>query len=87
MQTVAGALLITVITSILVTVNVDQSGRDILYGAIILAMAFVNQVALGDRTRVGGASSIRLGAFRGWLQPVRRRPEADLNRSDPTEGS
>jgi ribose transport system permease protein len=85
-QTVAGVLLITVITSILVTVNVDQSGRDILYGTIILAMAFVNQVALGDRTRVG-SSSLRLAAFRGWLQPVRRRPEADLNRSDPTEGS
>jgi ribose transport system permease protein len=85
-QTVAGALLITVITSILVTVNVDQSGRDILYGSIILAMAFVNQVALGDRSRVG-ASSIGLGAFRGWLQPVRRRPDPDLNRSDPTEGS
>ena len=65
---------------------VDQSGRDILYGSIILAMAFVNQVALGDRSRVG-ASSIGLGAFRGWLQPVRRRPDPDLNRSDPTEGS
>jgi ribose transport system permease protein len=85
-QTVAGALLITVITSILVTVNVDQAGRDILYGTIILAMAYVNQVALGDRARVG-SSTIGLGAFRGWLQPARRRPESDLDRSDPTEGS
>jgi ribose transport system permease protein len=87
-QTVAGVLLITVITSILVTVNVDQSGRDILYGTIILAMALVNQVALGDRARVGGGTSaLRFAAFRGWLQPVRRRPDADYNRSDPSEGS
>jgi ribose transport system permease protein len=84
-QTVAGVLLITVITSILVTVNVDQSGRDILYGTIILAMAYVNLVALGDRARVG-PSSLRL-AFSGWLQPVRRRPADDFNRSDPSEGS
>ena len=84
-QTVAGALLITVIESILVTVNVNQSGQDILYGGIILAMAYVNQVALGDRARLGPLS-VRLGAFRGWLEPVRRRPEADSPRN-PTEGS
>jgi ribose transport system permease protein len=85
-QTVAGALLITVIESILVTVNVNQSGQDILYGAIILTMAYVNQVALGDRARAGALSG-RLGAFRGWLEPARRRHEADITRSDPTEGS
>src|SRR5262249_20761301 len=86
-QTVAGVLLITVITSILVTVNVDQSGRAVSYGTIILRMAFINQVALGDRSRMGPSSPLRFGAFRGWLQPVRRRPEADFTRSDPTEGS
>ena len=64
-----GALLITVITSILASVNVEQSGKDILYGAIILAMAFVNQVALGDRTRMGGA-----------LAPARRRSAAGCSR-------
>lgn len=85
-QTVAGALLITVIESILVTVNVNQSGQDILYGAIILTMAYVNQVALGDRTSMRALSG-RLGAFRGWLEPARRRHEADITRSDPTEGS
>ena len=85
-QTVAGALLITVIESILVTVNVNQSGQDILYGAIILTMAYVNQVALGDRGRMRALSG-RLGAFRGWLEPARRRHEADIPRSDPTEGS
>jgi ribose transport system permease protein len=75
-QTAAGALLITVITSILVTVDVDQSGQDILYGAIILVMAFFNQVAISE-----GAVSLRsvgqgLAVFRGWLQPVRSREEA-----------
>ena len=85
-QTVAGALLITVITSILVSVNVEQSGKDVLYGVIILAMAYVNQVALGDRARIGRAS-LGLGPLRGWLQPSRRRPDADYTRSDPSEGS
>jgi ribose transport system permease protein len=85
-QTVAGALLITVIESILVTVNVDQSGQDILYGAIILTMAYVNQVALGDRAPLRLLAG-HLGAFRGWLEPAGRRHEADITRSDPTEGS
>lgn len=84
-QTVAGALLITVIESILVTVNVDQSGQDILYGAIILAMAYLNQLASGDHVRRGPFAA-RFGAFRSWLEPVRRRPEADSPRH-PTEGS
>jgi ribose transport system permease protein len=76
-QTVAGVLLITVIESALVTANVDQAGQDILYGAIILAMAYLNQVALsGNRLRLG-AFGHRLGAFRGWLEPVGSAPEAE----------
>jgi ribose transport system permease protein len=86
LQTVAGALLITIIESILVTVNVNQSGQDILYGAIILAMAYLNQVALGDRARLGSLSG-RRGPFRGWLEPVRRRPAADSTHPNATEGS
>jgi ribose transport system permease protein len=75
-QTVAGALLITVIESILITVNVDESGRDIMYGAIILAMAYVGQVAIsGNRLRIGMLGS-RLGPLGGWLQPVPSRDEA-----------
>ena len=68
-QTVAGALLITVITSALVSSGVEQSGQNILYGGIILAMAFFNQVALSGR-RVealgvpGLAPARRLGAAR-----------------------
>jgi ribose transport system permease protein len=72
-QTVAGALLITVIQSVLVTVNVDQAGQDILYGVIILLMAFFNQVAVsrdGVGLRLPGA---RLSAFKGWFEPVRPR--------------
>ncbi|MFL5953297.1 MAG: ABC transporter permease [Gaiellaceae bacterium] len=76
-QTVAGALLITVIESALVTVNVDQAGQDILYGAIILAMAFVNQVAVSGGGARLGALGARLGPFSGWLQPVRGRAEPD----------
>ena len=62
-QTVAGALLITVVTSALVSSGVDQSGQAIMYGGIILVMAFFNQVALS-----GNGS--QLSAFKGWLQPV-----------------
>jgi ribose transport system permease protein len=76
-QTVAGALLITVIESALVTVNVDQAGQDILYGAIILAMAFLNQVAVsGGGARLGMLGS-RFGPFKGWLQPVQSRAESE----------
>ena len=81
-QTVAGALLITVIGSILVTVNVDQSGQDILYGAIILVMAYVNQVTV-SQDGVGLRSlGKRLGAFRGWLEPVQSKEEAAAGAPD-----
>ena len=76
-QTAAGVLLITVIESALVTANVDQSGQDILYGAIILMMAYLNQVAVsGDGMRLGALAS-RLGVFRGWLEPVGTRPDPE----------
>jgi ribose transport system permease protein len=70
-QTVAGALLITVIESALITVGVDQPGQDVLYGGVILVMAYVNQVAVSGSGRrlatLGGA----LGPLRGWIEPVR----------------
>jgi ribose transport system permease protein len=71
-QTVAGVLMITVITSALVTVGVTEAERDVLYGGIILVMAYFNQVAVSreaweSRSLLGG-----LRAFRGWLEPVRR---------------
>lgn len=75
LQTVAGALLITVIESILVTVNVDEAGQDIMYGAIILAMAYVGQVAISGTGLRAGALGARLGPLRGWLQPVPSREE------------
>jgi ribose transport system permease protein len=75
-QTVAGALLITVIESALVTAQVNQAGQDILYGVVILLMAYFNQVAISRatfrlRSGLGG-----LGVLRGWLEPVGAR-EAD----------
>ncbi len=74
-QTVGGALLITVIASILISVDVDQSGQNILYGVIILAMAYLNQVAItGHQIRLGALNSSR--AFRGWLPPARSADEA-----------
>jgi len=76
-QTAAGALLITVIESILVTVNIDQSGQDIMYGVIILAMAYLAEVAISGRgARGGGLLRGRLGSLRGWLQPVPKAGEA-----------
>jgi ribose transport system permease protein len=82
-QTVAGALLITVITSALVTANVDQAGQDILYGAIILAMAYLNQIALsGNGFRLGPLGT-SIGAFRGWLEPVRASKETEAPAPEP----
>jgi ribose transport system permease protein len=84
-QTVAGALLITVIESILVTVNVDQSGQDIMYGAIILVMAYGGQLAVsGSGLRLGTLGG-RLGPLRGWLQPVPTREEVAAAPPDLTE--
>lgn len=77
LQTFAGALLITVIQSILVSVNVNQAGQDILYGAIILVMAYLNQIALSRRGVRLGSLNASVGAFKGWLQPVRPPPESE----------
>jgi len=82
-QTVAGALLITVIESILITVNVDQSGQDILYGAIILVMAYFNQVAVSQDSMRFRSVGKQLSAFRGWLEPVQsRRGGSDRSTDD-----
>jgi ribose transport system permease protein len=75
-QTVAGALLITVIESALVTAHVNQAGQDILYGVVILLMAYFNQVAISSATSrisfLGGGRRV----LRGWLEPVRSPEEA-----------
>ena len=57
------------IESALVTIQVSQAGQDVLYGAIILFMAYFNQLAVSGP---GRPRSLRgsLGAFRGWLEPV-----------------
>ena len=70
-QTVAGALFITVVESSLLTVG--QAGQDVLYGAVILFMAYFNQAATSaDGWRPKFLSGLRGGskAFRGWLEPV-----------------
>jgi ribose transport system permease protein len=69
-QTAAGALLITVIESALITVQADQAAQDVLYGAIILVMAFFNQFSVSRRGPSLGSMSRRLRAFKGWLDPV-----------------
>jgi ribose transport system permease protein len=71
-QTVAGVLMITVITSALVTVGVTEAERNMLYGGIILLMAYVNQVAVSEEVLESKSLSKWLTAFRGWLEPVRR---------------
>lgn len=85
-QTVAGALLITVIESILVTVNVNEDGQDILYGVIILAMAYFNQIAVSTSGIGSGTLGRTLGPFRGWLEPVRSRAEAEAALPEPSAG-
>jgi ribose transport system permease protein len=74
LQTVAGALLITVIESALVTVQIDQAGQDILYGAIILFMAYLNQMAV-MRGRLRVPALLRGGGPGGGLRPAARSPE------------
>ncbi len=68
-QTVAGALFITILESALLTIGVAQAGQDVLYGAIILFMASFNQVAVSRETSSSPFTG-RLKAFKGWLQPV-----------------
>ena len=76
LQTAGGALLITVIESILISVDVGESGQNIMYGVIILATAYLGQVAItGHQIRLGALNS-SLGAFRGWLTPARSADEA-----------
>ena len=76
LQTVGGVLLIIVIESILISVDVDESGQNIMYGVIILVAAYLGQVAITGQhihlDRVGSS----LGAFRGWLTPARSAEEA-----------
>jgi ribose transport system permease protein len=72
-QTVAGVLMLTVITSALVTVGVSEGQRNVLYGGIILLMAYFNQVAVSREEWQSRSLNRRLKAFRGWLEPVRRR--------------
>jgi ribose transport system permease protein len=83
-QTVAGALLITVIESILVTVNVNQDGQDILYGVIILAMAYFNQIAVSTSGIGSGSLGRRLGPLQGWLVPVHSRAESEAAPPEPS---
>ena len=71
-QTIAGVLMITVITSALVTVGVTEAERNVLYGGIILLMAYVNQVAVSEQGWEANSLSKGLAVFRGWLEPVRR---------------
>ncbi len=71
-QTVAGVLMITVITSALVTVGVSEAERDILYGGAILLMAYFNQVAVSREGWWLTGLGRHLRVFRGWLEPIRR---------------
>ena len=64
--------MITVITSALVTVGVTEAERNVLYGGIILFMAYFNQVAVSREGWKSKSLSNGLAVFRGWLEPVRR---------------
>jgi ribose transport system permease protein len=86
LQTVAGALLITVIESALVTIQVDQAGQDVLYGAIILLMAYFNQVAVSRRRTTSRPLAWGAHAFRGWIEPVRSPEEAAVPAPELFEG-
>jgi ribose transport system permease protein len=72
-QTVGGALLITVITTSLLTIGVGQDGQDILYGGVILVMAYLNQFAVTRQKWAPKSLTGGLKGFRGWLEPVGNR--------------
>jgi hypothetical protein len=74
-QTVAGALLITVLQSALVTINVNQAGQDVLYGVVILLMAYFNQVAVSREDGGSRLWSRSMSGLGGWLEPVGRHRE------------
>jgi ribose transport system permease protein len=84
-QTAAGALLITVIESALLTIG--QAGQDILYGAVILLMAYFNQIATSVEGWRLGFFRQTLGTLQGWVEPLplprrqRGRPRASPNTS------
>jgi len=81
-QTVAGALLITIIQAGLVTVNVTQAGQDMLYGAVILLMAYLNRVFV---TRDRGRLKLWSGGLSGWLEPVGQVRESVIIAPKPTD--
>ena len=84
-QTVGGALLITIITTALLTVGVGQDGQDILYGGVILAMAYLNQFAVSREKWMPKSLTGGLKAFRGWLEPV-RSPKDRVSSAPGTSG-
>lgn len=71
-QTIAGALLITIAESALVTVHIGNAGKEIMYGAIILLMMFINQLTVRDNPGMGGSR--------------RRRPRSRTGASRPPVG-
>lgn len=58
-QTIAGALLITLAESALVTVHIGNAGKEIMYGVIILLMMFINQLTVLGNPGVGRPSRWR----------------------------
>ena len=71
-QTIAGALMITAIESALVTVQAGEAERDMLYGGIILLMAYLNQVAVSRESWTFNAFPKMPAVFKRWLEPVGR---------------
>ena len=74
LQTVAGALMITIVETAVLTIT-GPAGQDILYGVVILVMAFAFQLAVSWGSRDGRRSpnlATALGGIRGWFEPVPR---------------
>lgn len=57
-QTVAGAMFIVVLSSVLVTMNVGAAAQQILYGVIILLMMFLNHLVV-SRGHGGGRKALK----------------------------
>jgi ribose transport system permease protein len=59
-QTIAGALLLTIATSALVTVQIGDAGKEVMYGGVILVMMFLNRLTVRDKAAAHPVAGRRL---------------------------
>lgn len=87
LQTVAGSLLLTVILAALVVINVSQAGQDMLYGVVILLMAFFSQKFISVEGRALKSIPDAAHAFKGWLASGQKQDSGDRRVFEDRKGN